>query len=106
MMNWFGPQSWGALICTDTPRCDIPAGVRCCRCQLAITESDSGVTVPGSDGPVTYHLDCFLKSITPHSSWETANLIPTEADGLKDGKFECCTCGVCYQVGIGWLRKG
>ena len=67
MVNWFGPQSWGAPICRDAPRCDVPIGDTCLRCARAFADTDSGVTMPliGVDAVTiaAYHLECFLKLI-------------------------------------------
>lgn len=106
MINWFGPGSWEAPVCADAPRCDIPVGVACGRCARVITETDEGVTMPGSDGPVAFHLACQLKAVLPHTLWPAAGLVPNETDGLVDGRFECSSCGMVYHAnGLGWMRR-
>ena len=106
MINWFGPASWGAPICFDAPRCDIPVGTFCVRCEVAIAEHDEGVTMPGSVGPVTYHLACHLKSVLSHAQWSAHGLVPTMADGAAaDGSFECSQCNVVYRPDRGWSRR-
>lgn len=110
MVNWFGPESWGAPICRDCPRCDIPVGDACLRCGQPIRPFDMGVTMPYIGGPdesrtvAVFHLDCHIKSILPHYLWEKNNLTPTEADGLKDGVFECADCKVVWTARTGWER--
>jgi hypothetical protein len=106
MINWFAPKSWGAPVCVDAPRCDIPVGEPCGRCARPMTEHDEGVTMPGSDGPVTFHLTCQMKAILPHPLWPQAGLVPDAVDGLVEGRFECPSCGMVYiEHGIGWMRR-
>jgi hypothetical protein len=105
MVNWFGPHAWSAAICTDAPRCDIPIGVACARCGVVFSEASSGITMPGSPAPVAYHLDCQMKSVLPHTLWAAAGLVPDATDGLKDGAFECESCGMFYREGFGWALR-
>lgn len=67
MTNWFGPESWGAPICRDCPRCDVPVGDICGYCSQPITANSHGVTIPaiGFEGKAVaaFHLDCFVGSI-------------------------------------------
>lgn len=96
-INWFGPESWGAPVCDDAPRCEPPVGNLCVRCSEPIRQNDSGVTMPGSAGPVTYHLDCHLKSVLNHEQWGAAGLVPTSADGeILGDLFVCRHCRMCY----------
>lgn len=66
-MNWFG-VSWGAPICEEVTKVDIPVGEPCFHCGGRIQESDRGLVLPflGSDGvkPSPWHLVCFIKAIT------------------------------------------
>lgn len=103
MVNWFGPASWGAPICQHAPRCEAPVGVPCARCRRPFTDADSGVTMPGSDGPAAFHLACHLKSVLDHRQWLAFGLEPEEADGLVGGVFECRRCRLRYEVGRGWM---
>lgn len=108
MINWFGPASWGAPICRECPRCDIPVGTLCLRCERGITVADSGVTMPYMGGPsdertvAAFHLDCHLKSILPHDKWRENNLTPDTFDGVKDGVFMCKDCRVVWTKATGW----
>jgi hypothetical protein len=76
----------------------------CGRCRRPVGADDSGVTMPNSDGPVTFHLACYLKSVLPHTSWPAAGLVPDDTDGLVDGFFQCASCGMAYAPAIGWTR--
>jgi len=112
VINWFGPASWEAPICTGAPRCDTPVGDTCGRCGGAITETDSGVTMPCTGGAgklhrwvLAFHLACHLKSILPHTLWPSAGLVPDVGDGLVDGKFECPSCGMVWSSTRGWMWK-
>lgn len=104
MINWFGPKPWDAPICRDTPRCDVPVDDRCARCQRAFVESDRGVTLPGSTGPVAYHFACHLKSVLPHHLWPSAGLTPDDCDGFQVTESEgetilvCPTCRAAYSA--------
>lgn len=67
MINWFGPQSWGAPVCETAPRCEIPIGETCVHCDLPIRDGDYGVTMPlvgdVTAGACSFHLACLLDSI-------------------------------------------
>ncbi len=73
MTNWFGPESWGAPICRDCPRCDIPVGEKCGTCDVTITAADHGIVVPCIGFPdralMAFHLDCHIRSILPRTMW-------------------------------------
>lgn len=106
MINWFGPAAWDASVCAVAPRCDVPIGVVCDRCQAPILETDEGVTLPGRRGPVAFHLHCHLKMILPHTRWPSIGLVPDHADGSDAaGSFECRHCGMVYTAGVGWMRR-
>lgn len=106
MINWFGLRAWDAPVCAEAPRCDIPVGTNCGRCGQPIGATDSGVTLPGSDGRVAFHFACHLKMILPHTLWPSTGLVPDDSDGITiDGRFECKTCGMVYQRGMGWMQR-
>jgi hypothetical protein len=99
MVNWFGTSSWGAPICADSPRCETPTGTPCAHCRVRFLETDIGLTIPGDPGPVAFHLDCWSKTIMPHTKWESLGLVPKAYDGLgPDGIFTCRTCKVTYNA--------
>lgn len=104
VINWFGPESWGAAI-NEAPRCDVPVGMSCFRCTKAFCEGDNGVTMPGSYGPVAFHRSCHLKMMIDHTLWPQFHLIPDEADGLVNERFECECCGMVYTTAQGWSRR-
>lgn len=105
MVNWFGPRAWDAPICSDAPRCDVPVGTPCTKCTHALTSTDYGVTMPGGDGPVAFHLACHLKMILVHTDWPRMQLVPDESDGLLNGVFECDHCGMAYYPAVGWVQR-
>jgi hypothetical protein len=105
MINWFSPESWGAPICADAPRCETPVGETCGRCGGAITETDEGVTLPTDGGPLAFHLACHLKAVLPHWMWPLVRLVPEASDGLVNGRFECQSCGMVWSAGAGWMRR-
>src|SRR5262245_25533062 len=107
MINWFGPAPWNDRLCATAPRCEVPVGAACARCTRRIGEDDCGVTVPSGGGaPVTFHLDCHLKSVINHCNWYAAGLVPNETDGMIDGVFLCPTCGAHYTIAEGWIFFG
>jgi len=70
MVNWFGPESWGAPICASTPRCETPVGTLCGYCNKTIRVTDEGITTPLLDtnnavSAIAFHLQCFVDSIRP-----------------------------------------
>lgn len=72
MSGWFG-RSWGAPCCALDDQVMTPIGMKCLICLIAIREGDQGITMPllRLDGPATtcaYHLDCYLKTILPHTA--------------------------------------
>jgi len=105
VINWFGPRSWEAPICVDAPRCDVPVDTLCRRCARPIGPDDCGVTMPGSSGPVAFHLACQMKSVLPHTLWPRVGLVPEASDGLINGRFQCPSCGMSYSSAIGWMRR-
>lgn len=72
-VRWFGtpwpsPET-PAPVCDD-PRAQVPApvGEECLWCDEAITEADSGVTMPlirasGREGVAAYHKECNLRTV-------------------------------------------
>jgi hypothetical protein len=71
-MKWFG-KSWGAPICDDSQNVRTPEGEICPECGEPIKTGQQGFILPythtntvGEVGWVdnlSYHLDCFLKTL-------------------------------------------
>lgn len=69
-MKWFG-ESWGAPACDPASHVDTPVGMECEGHEhlhgplrpREIELGDQGITVPGPDGRVVYHLDCWLHEV-------------------------------------------
>lgn len=63
--------------------------------------------MPGSAGPVAFHLTCNLKSVLNHDQWERYGLIPEITDGeIVDGVWRCRTCGMVYEFASRTWRRG
>lgn len=65
-MRWFG-DNWGAPVCRETPRVDVPTGRWCSLCNEPIAPDNRGLLLPHVSGsPETtsveelpMHLECF-----------------------------------------------
>ena len=82
-MQWFG-HSWGAPICREGSKVEVPVGEPCLWCSEAITADDQGVSTPylgeiGTDWCMRpMHLDCQLRSIL---------------GGINHQRGDCTCCG-------------
>lgn len=61
-VRWFG-RSWSAPVCEPAAHIATPVGATCPFDGSDIDADDRGIIVPGTDGPVVYHLACFLYTI-------------------------------------------
>lgn len=67
-MRWFG-MPCGAPYEADTPRAEVPEGVRCTWCDEPITARDAGFLVPLYDPAqathreLAYHHECHMRQI-------------------------------------------
>jgi hypothetical protein len=65
-MRWFG-ESWGAPVCAEEDRVEVPVGRPCLGCGVAIEAGGSGLVIPflgvEAETEEPWHLDCFLRSI-------------------------------------------
>lgn len=64
-MRWFG-EHWGAPICDEADRADVPVGRPCLGCSQSITPGTDGLLIPLVADTVTeepWHLDCFLRNV-------------------------------------------
>ena len=62
-VRWFG-DSWGAPV--NDPRARLesaPVHMNCIRCGIPIHSDDQGISIPGPDGYVAYHLGCFFEEL-------------------------------------------
>lgn len=66
-MNWFGPYSWGAPICTPANRTDIPVGKACFDCETPVEACGRGFILSG--GGEIVHYECFMRG-TLGPEWE------------------------------------
>lgn len=73
-MKWFGPYSWGAPICDEGERVDVPHGDRCVECNMVIYPHDRGFLIPQyidadhqSEQP--FHFRCLMRN-TLGPDWE------------------------------------
>lgn len=101
-VRWFG-EPWGrggrAPVCADDrARIEVPVGVPCASCDIALVAADQGVSIPmafGSAGDATryaaeprgrtrldYHLKCWLATIMPVREARPGKLPPCSCPGL------------------------
>jgi hypothetical protein len=57
-MKWFG-ASWGAAVCREADRIDVPVGERCTYCVEDILAGDRGLLLSGQP----LHLECYVRSV-------------------------------------------
>ncbi len=67
-MKWFGRESWGATICDEVPRTEIPVGECCYLCHEPFFADHSGVVMPfygdaDESKEVAAHLRCFARAL-------------------------------------------
>jgi len=62
-MMWFG-ESWGAPVCEEDTRVDVPVGEVCAACGHLVEDGHSGFLVASLEGPPRpWHRSCLFRSL-------------------------------------------
>lgn len=67
-VRWFAPEPWGAAICQEEPRIDIPLKESCGYCGKKFDAESEGVRLPLMGGAlgevfIFYHRECFTEML-------------------------------------------